>query len=65
MIIGESCDAIEVALQTLGAFRVLTSAELNTPIGLIDMSNLERAERNQIAYRKPQTLGELLFNYWD
>ncbi|MBE3014918.1 hypothetical protein IL992_37975 [Microbispora sp. NEAU-D428] len=65
VIICESCDSLEEALRSLDAFQVLTSTDLNTPIGLIDTSNLDRAERNQIADWKPQTLGELLFNYWD
>ncbi|MBB6350200.1 hypothetical protein FHU36_006772 [Nonomuraea muscovyensis] len=56
---------LEVALTSSGTFRLLTRSELETPIDLIDTSYLDGAERRQIAYWKPETLGELMFNYWD
>lgn len=65
VIFGDGRVCLEEALRSLDAFQVLTSTELNMPISLIDMSGLDRAERRQIAYWKPQTLGELLFNHWD
>ena len=47
------------------AFRLLTLAELQTPLNLVDCSALDRAELEQITYWKPATAGELIFNYWD
>ncbi|GAA3125258.1 hypothetical protein GCM10010466_15170 [Planomonospora alba] len=54
-----------VALRSSGAFRLLTRSELETPIDLIDTSDLGDAEHREIAYWKPETFGELLFNHWD
>jgi hypothetical protein len=31
----------------------------------VDLSALTAPELEQIAFWKPQTVGELLFNYWD
>ncbi|GAA1292138.1 hypothetical protein Psi02_49370 [Planotetraspora silvatica] len=61
----DGCDDLEEALRASGAFRLLTRDELETPIGLIDTSDLDTAERNEIGFWKPANLGELLFNYWD
>lgn len=61
----DNCDDLEEVLRPSDAFRLLTGSELETPIGLIDTSDLDRAERSEIAFWKPETLGELLFNYWD
>jgi hypothetical protein len=35
------------------------------PLRCVDISQLNRAERDQIDYWRPDTLGELLFNFWD
>ncbi|TKK90821.1 hypothetical protein FDA94_03385 [Herbidospora galbida] len=61
----DSPHGLEKALRASGTFRLLTRDELETPIGLIDTSDLDAAERREIAYWKPAILGQLLFNYWD
>ncbi|MFD0732160.1 hypothetical protein [Planotetraspora mira] len=61
----DSCNDLEEALRASGALRFLTRDELETPIGLIDTSELDKAERSEIGSWKPANLGELLFNYWD
>jgi hypothetical protein len=53
------------ALASQSSFRLLARDELDTPLALTDLSGLSRAELKQIAYRKPYTVGELLFNHWD
>ncbi len=45
--------------------RVLTTAELHTPLRQVDLRALGPAEHRQIAYWQPGTVGELLFNFWD
>ena len=45
--------------------QILSAADLNSPLSDADPSELSAAERKQIRYWKPATLGELLFNYWD
>jgi hypothetical protein len=45
--------------------RVLTTAELDLPIDRFDLTALGRAERAQIRYWQPATVGDLLFNEWD
>nr|WP_062338028.1 hypothetical protein [Herbidospora sakaeratensis] len=52
-------DDLREALQASGSFRLMTRSELETPIDSTDPSEPD------IAYWKPATLGELLFNYWD
>jgi hypothetical protein len=47
------------------AFRLLTLAELQAPLNLVDCSALDHAELEQINDWKPDTAGELIFNYWD
>lgn len=49
----------------LAPFRLLTQAELQTPVHLIDLTELNRAELTQIRSWKPETAGEIIFNYWD
>jgi hypothetical protein len=53
------------ALTDVAAFGVMTVQELHTPAAVVDLSELSRAERDQINYWKPATLGDLLFNFWD
>lgn len=43
-------------------FRVLTPADLGQPFTAEDWPHLTRSD---IAYWKPATVGEALFNYWD
>jgi hypothetical protein len=46
-------------------YQVLPAAELRQPLTSADLSDLSAHEHEQIRYWKPQTVGELLFNYWD
>lgn len=46
-------------------YNVLETGELNTPIEPPMIQHLNRAERAQISYWKPKTVGELVFHYWD
>ncbi len=65
MVFIDGVPEIEEALRSSGAFRILASDELRKPLELIDTSSLDQAECRQVAYWKPATLGQLLFNYWD
>jgi len=53
--------------QILGeiGYQVLPAVELRQPTTSADLSNLTAHEHEQIKYWKPETVGELLFNYWD
>jgi hypothetical protein len=46
-------------------YSVLSFSELEKPIDNDDYILLNDVEREQIAYYKPETLGEIIFNYWD
>ena len=65
VVFTDGCDDLEEALRSSGSLRLLARSELEIPIRLIDTSDLDRAERREITFWKPKTLGELLFNYWD
>jgi hypothetical protein len=56
---------LAAALTARPALWVLTTEELNTPIEDVDLSALSDKEHALIAQWKPQTVGELAFNYWD
>lgn len=44
---------------------IATCEELSRKIEKSDLEQLDRIEREQIKYWKPQTIGELAFNWWD
>ncbi|MFD4707853.1 hypothetical protein ACFWM3_23830 [Gottfriedia sp. NPDC058432] len=44
---------------------VLSKKELNEPLLLKSENELNSAELNQMAYWKPNRIGEVLFNHWD
>lgn len=48
-------------------YKVISTVELNEPISKISIENneLNSAELKQIAFWKPETVGQILFNYWD
>ena len=48
-----------------GEWRVLDAATLRTPLNHIDLTALDPAELTQVAYWKPRTVGEIVFNHWD
>lgn len=57
---------LALALEAADAqFRVLEPAELNRSVTDSDLTHLGEAELDQVAYWKPQTLGEVIFNRWD
>ncbi len=45
--------------------RVLTLAELTTPVEQVDMTDLAEVEHEQIRSWNPTNAGEVLFNWWD
>jgi hypothetical protein len=53
------------ALTSLTDAQVLTVEQLGTPLARVDLSALDRHEHSQIKYWKPDTVGDLLFNFWD
>ncbi|MHC8520935.1 hypothetical protein ACPJHQ_05950 [Rossellomorea sp. H39__3] len=44
---------------------MLETGELNTPIEPQMIQHFNLAERAQISYWKPKTVGEVVFHYWD
>jgi hypothetical protein len=46
-------------------FRLLEPAEPDAPIERVDLSALPEAELKAVRHWRPQTLGELMFNWWD
>jgi hypothetical protein len=44
---------------------IATLEDLSRPIVKTDLDQLDRAEIEQVKYWKPQTIGELAFNWWD
>lgn len=46
-------------------FEALTAEALNTPVSRADLSQLAKVEHQQIDYWRPDTVGQILFNYWD
>ncbi|MCA1201953.1 hypothetical protein ACTHAL_000786 [Priestia flexa] len=48
-------------------YRVIGTGELNVPLNqkLLKQTELNSAELEQIAYWKPETVGQIIFNYWD
>ncbi|MEV4183139.1 hypothetical protein AB0J28_17075 [Streptosporangium canum] len=52
----------------LGAYepyRVPGTDELALPVARADLSELGEVEMDQIRYWRPETVGELVFNFWD
>lgn len=49
------------------SYFILEERELNEPFNqdVINHSKLNAAELEQITYWKPETIGEVIFNYWD
>ncbi|MBC2874037.1 MULTISPECIES: hypothetical protein [Streptomyces] len=46
-------------------FTLLSAARLSAPLTEADAAALSGAEREQIAYWRPENLGSVLFNRWD
>ncbi|NYF58605.1 hypothetical protein [Micromonospora purpureochromogenes] len=56
---------LAAALAEVSGLRVLSVAQLHTPLSRVDLTALTAEEHAQLAYWKPETLGGLLFNFWD
>jgi len=48
-----------------GEYRVLPATEAQSPLVPDTYRNLAETELEQIRYWKPQTIGEVIYNYWD
>ena len=46
-------------------FRIATPAALDAPLQAAHVARLDDAERRDVAYHRPRTVGELLFNDFD
>jgi hypothetical protein len=46
-------------------YYVMDKSELEEPLQMESEKELNRGELEQIAYWKPKTKGEVIFNYWD
>lgn len=44
---------------------IASADDLAQQIDAADLAQLNRAERDQVKYWKPHTVGELAFNWWD
>lgn len=55
------CEAFSSSYQVLG------TKELHAPFNqdLVTQSELNDSEKKQIQYWKPETIGKIVFNYWD
>ncbi|MET0424364.1 MAG: hypothetical protein ABW046_10830 [Actinoplanes sp.] len=53
------------ALGELCHLRVLSSAELRTPLAQVDLSALDTGEMHEIEFWEAETAGQVLFNFWD
>jgi hypothetical protein len=45
--------------------QVLTASQLHTPLPRADLTALKPRRTHQLDYWQPETVGDLLFNYWD
>ncbi|MCP9986382.1 hypothetical protein LUX01_06410 [Streptomyces sudanensis] len=50
---------------TAFGFRCLQVEDLSLPMSTVDVAELAEAELTQIRYWRPQSLGDLVFNWWD
>lgn len=48
-------------------YRVIGTVELNVPFHqtMVKKTELNTAELEQLAYWKPETVGQIIFNFWD
>ncbi|TDC45250.1 hypothetical protein E1212_29090 [Jiangella ureilytica] len=56
---------LAAAITNLTDAQILTAEQLGIPLPQADLSALGPHEHDQINYWKPNTVGELLFNFWD
>ncbi|MFS0782198.1 hypothetical protein [Bacillus sp. 1P06AnD] len=48
-------------------YQIIGTVELNSPFNqnMVKKTDLNNAELEQLAYWKPETVGQIIFNYWD
>jgi hypothetical protein len=56
---------LAAVIQEVSDLRILTTAELGQPLSRADLADLDQTEHQQIKYWKPDTIGQLMFNFWD
>ncbi|ONH26252.1 hypothetical protein [Pseudofrankia asymbiotica] len=56
---------LAAAIHETSELEVLAVDQLHLPLARADLTALTSAELSQIAYWKPETVGDLLFNFWD
>ena len=57
--------SIAESLVRFGAPTVLTTSCLSPHLETADLAALDQSELDQLKYWKPQTIGEVVFNWWD
>jgi hypothetical protein len=56
---------LAAAITDVSDIQVLTAAQLSGPLSRANLDDLSPAERSQIAQWQPNSIGDLLFNFWD
>jgi hypothetical protein len=56
---------LAAAITDVSDLQILTAAQLNAPLSRADLDDLSPAECSQIAHWQPNSIGDLLFNFWD
>jgi hypothetical protein len=56
---------LAAAITDVFNIQFLTAGQLNAPLSRADLDDLSPAEHKQIAYWQPNTVGDVLFNFWD
>lgn len=56
---------LAAAIADSSDLEVLAADQLHTPLSQADITDLTRDEQRQVEYWKPETVGDLLFNFWD
>ncbi|ECW8277081.1 hypothetical protein F3250_12315, partial [Listeria monocytogenes] len=48
-------------------YKIIDAVELNSSFNqsMVKKADLNSAELEQLAYWKPETVGQIIFNYWD
>lgn len=57
--------ALASGFRAIDRYQVLTADHLAQPITESMVGNLSKAELLEMKYWNPQTMGEVIFNYWD
>ena len=57
--------ALASEFRAIDRYQVLTADNLAQPITESMVGNLSKTELHEMRYWNPQTIGEVIFNYWD